>query len=92
MNPISRRTFIGTTAGTMSAGSLASLGATTLSSTAAGAATSPEVKKPKDIRVGMLTAPLRNLAFEEVLEHGQAVQYCRAGGRDRAREPAHRTQ
>jgi sugar phosphate isomerase/epimerase len=30
--------------------------------------TSPEVKKPKDIRVGMLTAPLQNLPFEEVLD------------------------
>ena len=30
--------------------------------------TSPELKKPKDIRVGMLTAPLQNLPFEEVLD------------------------
>ena len=47
----------------MSAGSLATLGAT-----APGAGPAPEAKKPRDIRVGMLTAPLRNLAFEEVLD------------------------
>ncbi len=86
MNSISRRTFIGTTAGAMSAGSLASLGATALTSTAAEAETSPEPKKPKDIRVGMLTAPLRDLPFEAVLD--MAVR-CHVAALEVVAEPGH---
>ncbi len=86
MNSISRRTFIGTTAGAMSTGSLASLGMTALTSTAAGAAASPEPKKPKDIRVGMLTAPLRNLPFEEVLD---MARRCNIAALEVVTEPGH---
>ena len=68
MNSISRRTFIGTTAGAMSAGSIASLSVAGLTSTSAGAETTPKPNKPKDIRVGMLTAPLRDLPFDAVLD------------------------
>ena len=67
MNSLSRRTFLGTTAGAMTAGSLASLGAAALTPTADTAEPTPQSKKPKDIRVGMLTAPLGALPFEEVL-------------------------
>ena len=52
----------------MSAGSLASLSVAGLTSTSAGAETTPKPNKPKDIRVGMLTAPLRDLPFDAVLD------------------------
>jgi sugar phosphate isomerase/epimerase len=51
----------------MTAGTLASLGVAALAPSAASAQTAPEAKKPKDIRVGMLTAPLHDQPFEEVL-------------------------
>ncbi len=86
MNSISRRTFIGTTAGAMGAGSLASLGVTALTSTAAGAETLPELKKPKDIRAGMLTAPLRNLPFEAVLD---MARRCHIAALEVVAEPGH---
>jgi len=35
----------------------------------------------------MLTAPLRNLAFEEVLDMARRCNICRAGGCGRARTP-----
>ena len=86
MNSLSRRTFIGTTAGAISAGSLASLGVAALTPDAAGAETSPEPKKPKDIRVGMLTAPLRNLPFEEVLD---MARRCNIAALEVVTEPGH---
>jgi sugar phosphate isomerase/epimerase len=86
MNSLSRRTFIGTTAGAVSAASLASLGAATLTSTAAGAESSAEGKKPKDIRTGMLTAPLRDLPFEEVLN---MAQRCHIAALEVVAEPGH---
>jgi len=86
MNSLSRRTFIGTTAGAMSAASLASLGAATLASTAAGAESPAERKKPKDIRTGMLTAPLRGLPFEEVLN---MAKRCHIAALEVVAEPGH---
>jgi sugar phosphate isomerase/epimerase len=86
MNSLTRRTFIGTTAGALSAGSLASLGVAALTPDAAGAETSPEPKKPKDIRVGMLTAPLRNLPFEEVLD---MARRCNIAALEVVTEPGH---
>jgi sugar phosphate isomerase/epimerase len=74
MNSLSRRTFIGTAAGAMSAGTLASLGVAVLAPTAAGAQTSAEQKTPRDIRTGMLTAPLRDLPFESVLDMAKRWQ------------------
>jgi len=52
----------------MSAGSLASLSVAGLTSTSAAAESSPKPKKPEDIHVGMLTAPLRDMPFEAVLD------------------------
>jgi sugar phosphate isomerase/epimerase len=86
MNSLSRRTFIGTTAGAMSAASLASLGVAALTSTAAGAESSAEPKKPKDIRTGMLTAPLRDLPFEEVLN---MAKRCHIAALEVVAEPGH---
>ncbi len=86
MNSLSRRTFIGTTVGVMSAGTLASLGVATLAPTAARAETSPEPKKPKDIRVGMLTAPLRDLTFEAVLD---LAKRCNIAALEVVTEPGH---
>ncbi len=67
MNSFSRRTFLGTAAGTMSAGTLAALGTSALTSTAAAAETAPAPRKSRDIRVGMLTAPLGGLPLRESL-------------------------
>ncbi len=86
MNTILRRSFIGTTAGAMSIGSLASLSAAELTSTATAAETSPEPKKPKDIRVGMLTAPLRNLQLEAVLD---MAKHCHVAALEIVTEPGH---
>jgi sugar phosphate isomerase/epimerase len=86
MNSISRRTFIGTTAGAMSAGSIASLSVAGLTSTSAGAETSSKPEKPKDIRVGMLTAPLRDLPFEEVLN---MARRCNIAALEVVAEPGH---
>jgi sugar phosphate isomerase/epimerase len=58
----------------MSAGSLASLAMAGLTSTTAAGAAAPEPKKSKDIRVGMLTAPLRDLPFDEVLNMAKRCQ------------------
>jgi sugar phosphate isomerase/epimerase len=70
----------------MSAASLASLGAATLASTAAGAESPAERKKPKDIRTGMLTAPLRGLPFEEVLN---MAKRCHIAALEVVAEPGH---
>src|SRR5208283_771927 len=86
MNSLSRRNFIGTTAGAMGAASLASLGAPTLASTAAGAEIPAEPKKPKDIRTGMLTAPVRDLPFEEVLN---MAKRCHIAALEVVAEPGH---
>jgi sugar phosphate isomerase/epimerase len=86
MNSLSRRTFIGTTAGAVSAGTLASVGVAALAPTAVGAEPSPERKKPKDIRVGMLTAPLRDLPFEEVLN---LAGRCHIAALEVVTEPGH---
>src|ERR1035441_44651 len=79
MNSISRRTFIGTTAGAMSAGSIASLSVAGLTSTSARAETTPKPNKPKDIRVGMLTAPLSRAGSFSACEF-MAVRYRAACG------------
>ena len=86
MSSISRRIFIGTTAGAMSAGTLAALEMTALSPAAAGTETSPQRKKPKDIRVGMLTAPLRDLPFEAVLD---MARRCNIAALEVVTEPGH---
>jgi sugar phosphate isomerase/epimerase len=86
MNSLSRRTFIETTAGAMSAASLATLGAATLTSTAAAAEIAAERKKPKDIRTGMLTAPVRNLPFDEVLD---MAKRCHIAALEVVAEPGH---
>ncbi len=70
----------------MSAASLASLGVATLASTAAAAESSAEVKKPKDIRTGMLTAPLHDLPFEEVLN---MAKRCHIAALEVVAEPGH---
>ena len=86
MNSLSRRTFIGTTAGAMSAASLASLSVAALTSTAAAAQSSAAPKKPKEIRTGMLTAPLRGLPFEEVLN---MAKRCHIAALEVVAEPGH---
>jgi sugar phosphate isomerase/epimerase len=86
MNSVSRRNFIGTTAGAVSSVSLASLGAATLSSTAAETESSAARKEAKDIRTGMLTAPLRNLPFEEVLN---MAKRCHIAALEVVAEPGH---
>jgi sugar phosphate isomerase/epimerase len=70
----------------MSAGSIASLSVAGLTSTSAGAETSPKPEKPKDIRVGMLTAPLRDLPFEEVLN---MARRCNIAALEVVAEPGH---
>ena len=70
----------------MSAGSIASLSVAGLTSTSARAETTPKPNKPKDIRVGMLTAPLRNLAFEEVLD---MARRCNIAALEVVAEPGH---
>src|SRR5271157_3710790 len=86
MNSISRRAFIESTAGAVSAASLASLGAAALTSTAAGAEAAAEAKKAKDIRTGMLTAPLRDLPFDEVLN---MAKRCHIAALEVVAEPGH---
>lgn len=86
MNSISRRAFVETTAGVISVGSLASLGVAGAATTAAGAETPPAPKKPKDIRVGMLTAPLRDLPFEAVLD---MAKRCNIAALEVLTEPGH---
>jgi sugar phosphate isomerase/epimerase len=86
MNSISRRTFIGTAAGTVSAGTVASLGMAALTSTAAETETSAAPRKSRDIRVGMLTAPLRDLPFEGVLD---IAKRCRIAALEVVAEPGH---
>ncbi len=86
MNTFSRRSFLGATAGTVSAGALVSLGAAALNSTAAAAETSSKASKPQDIRVGMLTAPLRDLPFEGVLD---MAKRCRIAALEVVTEPGH---
>ncbi len=85
MNSLSRRTFLGAAAGTMSAGTLAALGTAALTSTTAGADTAPT--KPRDIRVGMLTAPLGGLPFEGVLD---LAKRCHIAALEVVTEPGHR--
>lgn len=87
MNPLSRRTFLGT-ASALSAGSLASVGVAALAqpSAAAGSETAPAPMKPKDIRVGMLTAPLRDLPFVEVLD---LAKRCHIAALEVVAEPGH---
>jgi len=70
----------------MSAASLASLGVAALTSTAAGAESPAERKQPKDIRTGMLTAPLRGLPFEEVLN---MAKRCHIAALEVVAEPGH---
>ena len=82
MNSVSRRNFLGTTAGAVSAVSLAA--AATLSSTAAAAEGSAGRKK--DIRTGMLTAPLRDRPFEEVLD---LAKRCHIAALEVVAEPGH---
>lgn len=86
MNTLSRRTFIGTTAGAMSGGTLASLGMAVLAPTVAEAQTSGERKSRKDIHTGMLTAPLRDLPFESVLD---LARRCRIAALEAVAEPGH---
>jgi sugar phosphate isomerase/epimerase len=86
MNSISRRAFIESTAGAVSVASLASLGAAALTSTAAGAEAATEGAKPKDIRTGMLTAPLRHLPFDEVLN---MAKRCHIAALEVVAEPGH---
>lgn len=81
MNSISRRNFIGTTVGIMNVGALAGLAAT-----AAGAGSSTVLKRSKDIRVGMLTAPLRDLPFEAVLD---IAKRCHIAALEVVTEPGH---
>ncbi|MCL5096662.1 MAG: hypothetical protein M1608_03855, partial [Candidatus Omnitrophica bacterium] len=64
-NSISRRAFIGTAAGVVSAASLGWVGATALTATTAKAA---QGNRRKDIRVGMLTAPVTNVPFDQLLD------------------------
>ena len=70
MQSISRRGFMGTSAGMMSAATLGGISAATLAATTANAATenSSSEKPEKDIRVGMLTAPLGKEPFVQVLD------------------------
>jgi sugar phosphate isomerase/epimerase len=72
----------------MSAGTIASLGVAALASPSAavGAASSPAPAKPKDIRVGMLTAPLRDLPFVEVFE---LAKRCNISALEVLTEPGH---
>ena len=86
MNSLSRRTFIATTAGAMSAGAVASLGSAVLAAADANAQTSGERKKVKDIHTGMLTAPLRDLPFESVLD---MAKRCQIAALEVVAEPGH---
>ena len=86
MNSLSRRTFIGTTAGAMSAGTLASLGVAAFAPTAAEAQTSGERKSAQDIHTGMLTAPVRDLPFESVLD---LAKRCQIRALEAVAEPGH---
>jgi sugar phosphate isomerase/epimerase len=63
---ISRRSFLGTAAGVVGAASLGWVGATTSTATAAEAAQAGTGRK--DIRVGMMTAPVSHLPLEAVLD------------------------
>src|SRR3974390_1363540 len=86
MNSLSRRTFIGTTAGAISAGAVASLGTAFLAPTDANAQTSGERKPAKDLHPGMLTAPLRDLPFESVLD---MAKRCQIAALEVVAEPGH---
>ena len=86
MNSFSRRTFIGTTAGAISAGTLGSLGVAVLAPSDASAQTSDGQKSPKDIRTGMLTAPVRDLPFESVLD---LAKRCQIAALEVVAEPGH---
>lgn len=69
MKTLSRRTFFGSSAKVMSAASLGAVSAATLTAgTAFAAGKEAPQKMEKDIRVGMLTAPLGKLPFVEVLD------------------------
>jgi sugar phosphate isomerase/epimerase len=82
MNSVSRRSFIGT-----SAVSLVSLGAATVSAIDAGVDhPADELKRAKDIRTGMLTAPLRDLPFDEVLN---IAKRCHIAALEVVAEPGH---
>ena len=70
----------------MSVGSLASLSLAELPATAAGAENSSHPSKPKDIRVGMLTAPLRDLPFDAVLD---MARRCNIAALEVVTEPGH---
>jgi len=74
MNSITRRNFLGTTAGVVSAGSVASLGVAGLASSAAAAEAAAAARPPKSIRVGMLTAPLQDRPFDAVLDLAKRCQ------------------
>ena len=67
----------------MSAGSITSLSVAGLTPTSAGAQP-PKPTQSKDIRVGILTAPLRNLPFEEVLN---LARRCNIGTLEVVTEP-----
>jgi sugar phosphate isomerase/epimerase len=70
----------------MSAGTLASVQMAALTPTAVGAETSSQPMKSKDIRVGMLTAPLRDLPFESVLD---LARRCQIAALEVVTEPGH---
>ena len=63
---ISRRSFLGTTVGVAGAASLGWVGAATSTTTAAEAVQTETGKK--DIRIGMMTAPVSHLSLDEVLD------------------------
>ncbi len=65
-SPVTRRTFLGTAAGVVGAASLGMVGAGALAPMSAKAA--GEVRRRRDIHVGMLTAPVTNLTFDQILD------------------------
>ena len=70
----------------MGAASLVTLGTAALSSTAAAAEVAADPRKPKDIRTGMLTAPLRDRPFDAVLDLAKA---CHISAMEVVAEPRH---
>ena len=63
---VSRRSFLGTTAGVLGAASLGWVGASPLTATAGEAA--PAGSKPKDIRIGMMTGPVSGQSLTSALD------------------------
>lgn len=66
MKPVSRRSFLGTAAGVVGGASLGWLGASAFSASAA----EPEAETPrkKDIRIGMMTAPVSRMPLTDALD------------------------